>query len=214
MKALLLKEYYNLRSMGKILVVLIAFYVMLGVMQKDNTFFSAFIIFLMTFVSITTFNFDDTSKWDIYALSSSVSRRQIVAAKYLLGVLLTAVGVLISMVVNVMTTILLSFSEIGSMLPQTSALFTGLIVAGACLLMLAVIYPLIFRFGSEKARYLMFIIIAIPVVALFLLGDSLEQVVWSPALVHFLLMAFPFVVLAALFVSYRISVKIYEAKNF
>lgn len=88
---------------------------------------------------------------DKYGLTMPVSRRETVAAKYLLGVILTAAGALLSFAVGLL---------FGADMTEYVAVVTML--AGICFLYLSVLLPIVYKMGTEKARFIMLAVILLP----------------------------------------------------
>lgn len=108
-------------------------------------------IFISIMIFITTFSYDDYNKWNTYAITLPLSREKIVLAKYLTSLLL--------MVGTVLITFLLSFAigtvnhsfDFDEVFPM---LFGGLF---ALVLLQSFMYPLIYKFGTEKGRIGLFV---------------------------------------------------------
>lgn len=108
-------------------------------------------IFISIMIFITTFSYDDYNKWNTYAITFPLSREKIVLAKYLTSLLL--------MVGTVLITFLLSFAigtvnhsfDFDEVFPM---IFGGLF---ALVLLQSFMYPLIYKFGTEKGRIGLFV---------------------------------------------------------
>lgn len=108
-------------------------------------------IFISIMIFITTFSYDDYNKWNTYAITLPLSREKIVLAKYMTSLLL--------MVGTVLITFLLSFAigtvnhsfDFDEVFPM---IFGGLF---ALVLLQSFMYPLIYKFGTEKGRIGLFV---------------------------------------------------------
>ncbi|HWQ50573.1 MAG TPA: ABC-2 transporter permease, partial [Terriglobales bacterium] len=75
----------------------------------------------------------------------------------------------------------------------------------------AAILPLVYKFGVEKSRLMMFAIFSLPVVGLMLFirsGIELSEQAATAAVI-----AFPFIAIAAFALSYMISLRIYATRE-
>ena len=108
-------------------------------------------IFISIMIFITTFSYDDYNKWNTYAITLPLSREKIVLAKYLTSLLLMVGTVLITFLLSfVIDTINHSF-DFDEVFPM---LFGGLF---ALVLLQSFMYPLIYKFGTEKGRIGLFV---------------------------------------------------------
>ena len=207
MKGLLIKDLYNLKQQAKFLLVLVAFYAFLGIQNNDISFLSGMLSMLAILLPITAISYDERSKWDRFALTMPVSRETLVQSKSLLS-LLTLVFSL------VMTLILLPL--LGKHVLED---YWGILAStGAALLMISILMPLIFHFGVEKARYLMLILVLVPIVLLFLLRSLIRGPFPELAFIQNLstnwLWLIPVFLILALWFSFKTSIQIYHRKEF
>ena len=213
MTGLMLKDLYSLRTYFlKQLGLMTVLYLVLSVaVMKSFAFMAPMLTMSVILMLISSFNVDEASKWDSYALTLPITPKSIVGARYLLfygaligtGVLLTAVCALLD-----------SFTFHEGLLSIAAA--TGAIVA-LYTLMAAFVLPLFFKLGAEKARVAMTLCFIAPFLAV-VWGASyletgapafLESVSWEAAAVIGAL------VLVLLCVgSYLLSVKFYENKEY
>ena len=108
-------------------------------------------IFISIMIFITTFSYDDYNKWNTYAITLPLSREKIVLAKYLTSLLLMVGTVLITFLLSfVIGTVNHSF-DFDEVFPM---LFGGLF---ALVLLQSFMYPLIYKFGTEKGRIGLFV---------------------------------------------------------
>lgn len=202
MKGLLLKDLINLKSQGKVMVVLIAFYVFLALSSQNNAMFGGIISVMAAILPVTALSYDEKAKWDKYALSMPVSRSDMVISKYLLGLLLLGAAFLINMLFNIfagMDTIkdvfILSYS-----------------LAAVGLVFLSLILPILFQFGVEKGRLFMLLVLFLPTAAVIIWSKTGLQKPGEEAL-HNLLTVSPLLVVAILVLSVLLSLKIYAKKE-
>lgn len=108
-------------------------------------------IFISIMIFITTFSYDDYNKWNTYAITLPLSREKIVLAKYMTSLLLMVGTVLITFLLSfVIGTVNHSF-DFDEVFPM---IFGGLF---ALVLLQSFMYPLIYKFGTEKGRIGLFV---------------------------------------------------------
>ncbi len=202
MKGLLLKDLINLKSTARLFLAFLVVFVVLILATGDLGSYSLSIILLSAMLPFTTMALDERAKWDRTALAAPVKRSTLVLSKYVLGLLLLLVALFAGLILGV-----IGGEEIGVLLVQ---LFT---LALSGVLMLCVMLPLMFRFGAEKGRILLMLIMAALFAASFALrtpdfvlpgGDELMD--YAPILLAS--------VLAVLALSVLWSIRIYHKKDF
>lgn len=156
----------------------------------------------------TSFSYDELAKWDRFAVSVPNGRVKVVRAKYGLALLLGA----FSLVFGLLLALLVAFLD--RVEPGNGLLSCVGGVAGA-LLHNAILLPLLFRFGTQKGRLMLVgagVALAGVLGALLAIGGM--TAFGSGRLEPFVFVLLPALTLPALFVSYRISLGIYQKKEF
>lgn len=202
MRGLIIKDLLNLKKQGKILVFIILVYSIITIASDDNNFFAAAIAMIFAFIPMTTFAFDEQVKWDKYALTMPVSRKEMVLSKYVLGLISSAVALLINL-------FFLTISGIGftkdSMLSALAILCVGLIFVTISL-------PIVFKMGVEKARLFIMLVIFTPTGLVVLLSKWGVQMPSSQSIENLIYFA-PLVVVTCFWVSIFASIRIYQRKE-
>lgn len=147
MRALLMKDCYTLWKQLRIFIV-----VMLVITVFNGTFGNLFIVVWAAMMPYTAMAYDERSRWDQLAAMMPYSIRDIVLSKYLLGWLCCGAAALFSLAVQSILTVLRF--PMAALDPTANLL-------GFCasLCVLALTLPLMFRFGVEKGRLVMFLLI-------------------------------------------------------
>jgi ABC-2 type transport system permease protein len=206
MKGLIIKDIINMRKYGRSVVFVMVFYVFFAIMMNSTAFISGMIVLLFSMTVITSFSYDKQAGWDEYALSLPLPRKTIVKSKYMLSLLLTLSGAILSVLLGA---VLGLFLETGGIMEQ---LIISYVLFGTGILFLSILLPLIFKFGAEKSRILLLIVFAAPAAAILIIG---QQGIALPdeALAGRLLAYLP-IMLAALFAfSYMLSRYFFENKE-
>jgi len=147
MNALVRKDLYVLWKQMRLFCVII-----LAIVVLNGSFGNVFIVVWASMMPFTAMAYDERSKWDQLAAMMPYSRRDIVLSKYVLGWLCCGAAVLVSLVVQTVLTVL--HAPMAALSPQENLL--GFCSAAAAL---AVTMPLMFRFGVERGRLVMFLMI-------------------------------------------------------
>ena len=147
MSALILKDYYVIfRQMRIFLLLVLVFSCIPG------AFYSTFAVVYAAMLPYTALAYDERSRWDQMAAMMPYSDRDLVLSKYVFGWLSTAAAAAASFVLQ---TVLAAVWP-GAEGPSVPVILLSVCVA-VCILDITL--PMMFRFGVEKARLAMFLII-------------------------------------------------------
>ena len=163
MSALILKDFYVLWKQMRLFLLLL-----LGFSAIPGSFNSTFVVVYAAMLPYTAMAYDERSKWNQMAAMLPYSRRDIVLGKYVFGWLVSAVAAVASLILQLIVS---AFFHYGSVVLMGSVLafFTSLCI-------LAVTLPLMVRFGVEKGRLVMFLIIFLICGTAGAMGGFLEAV--------------------------------------
>lgn len=210
MKGLLYKDlvtiYRQYRANWLLVLVL---YTLLGFALEMPFFFYA-LPFLMGGYMVGLLASEESCGWESYARTLPVTLAQRVGTKYLLGLLLTAVGGALSLVLMLLT---------GA--AWADALAGSLGAAAATLLYLGVHFPMQWKFGTAKARSWTLALVGATAAAILLLIQlpaawaQVLAVLFAPLLdsAWFWLAAGPLVVLGLYAVSFGVSMQVCKGER-
>ncbi len=214
MTGLIYKDFLVLNKTIKSYVLIIVLYTVLGGLGMFNaSFIVAFLSVMIMVLPLSAVAYDDQAGWDRCAMSLPLGRRRVVTARYLF-ILLMMLGVA---AVGAVGCVVISISD-GTNAVEIAASLLGSMGIG--LFVVAVLLPLCYKLGAERARPFMIAVCFLPMIALFLayrLGvhvdlsflDGLEPV---DALGYFALI--PLAGMALMAASWLISCRIVEKKEF
>ncbi|MCI8526123.1 MAG: ABC-2 transporter permease [Oscillospiraceae bacterium] len=213
MIGLLKKDLFALKQMylKNLLIVFVLYTVM--VLMMEVTFLVYFIIWLMSFYSLSAFSLDEASGWHRYARTLPVSAGQVVGARYLTAVVMTAVGVAFGLAVSGVYGVLNRQST-------DDLCFTIPLIAGLALASVGLLLPAAYQWGADKARNAFLVLFMLVCAGVYLLRgyDAVKDVlVFLEKLLErgFLL---PLLALAAgiliLLAGFAASCAIYRKKEF
>ena len=216
MTGLMLKDFLVMRKGMKTYLLMIAVYVGLAWLGVFNySFVTTFVQVMLMVLPISAFVYDEQAKWDRYAMSLPLGRGKVVGARYLFVLILT----LCTMSAGLAGIVLIHLFQREEL---TEMLLTLAVSSAMGILVPAVILPLSYKLGAERARPYLYAIIFIPVVAFVVLGklklidfsvlNRLEALPVSSLLGGAALL--PLGALALLAVSYLISCRIATNKEY
>lgn len=206
MKGLIIKDLLNLRKSFRITLVMSLLFFAYAYGMNNPPYLIGMATILFAILSLTSMSYDEATKWDRYALSMPISRKNIVGGKYLLAIILAFVAVLVSFGISYIL-----------ILPKSDMLFLELwlvayAVFGVAIVYISSIFPLIYKFGVEKSRIMSLALFALPAMVVLI---AYKVGVKMPSEAQFMLMLklSPLVLLLILGFSYFISLKIFSYKE-
>ena len=213
MSGLVIKDFMVLRKQGKSYLLILGLYALLTIMGVFNySVMSSMMVVLVMMLPMATFSYDDLARWDKYAAAMPVGRAGIVKAKYITTLLITGGSALLCLVLNtVVAAARLEDASFGALN------LTLLACLGVGVLINAVILPMMFKYGAEKARGMSMGVMLVLFVLIFGLSALLAEtglesfipeavMLWSPVILALF-------AAAALALSYRLSLRIYRKKE-
>lgn len=214
MRSLILKDLYNIghnvKSMLFVLMVLAA--AIIPASSIESYIFVCAIACSMMIV--TTFVFDDNSKWARYSMIMPVSKKDLVGGKFVVLAIFCLIGSLVGLAVAAigglaLKKITLDLVGIGELL------FLALEALVISLVFGSMSIPLVFKFGAEKGRVLLLVSFLIPAAICFgvyqlliLLGIEITDL-----LILVLLCCSPMIALVWCYIMYQISCRIFAKQE-
>lgn len=147
MKALVLKDLYVLWKQMRIFIL-----VLLVIAFGNGAFGSVFIVIWAAMLPYTAMAYDERCKWDQMAAMMPYSTRDLVLSKYVLGWVCTGAAGILAAVVQVLV-------KAVTVSPGAGTLTSVLMGICASVCVLDITLPLMFRFGVERGRLVMFLLI-------------------------------------------------------
>ena len=157
MKGLLLKDAYQLWYYAKIVIV--AAVVMMGAgvvsMMNGSNFFIVYAGFLLGMMPMTLLAYDQTSKFSEYSTALPITKEQLVGCKYIIGLC----GLVLA---EIFAAVALGVAHLHWVAGEGALVVSTLVQVGmATLLNSAILLPLSYRFGYEKAKYAFYVMVAL-----------------------------------------------------
>lgn len=214
MRSLVLKDLYNVGHNAKSMILILA---VLAAFLVPTSGVSGYIIasaLLCSMMTVTTFSFDDQSKWTRYAMIMPVSKRDLVIGKFLMLTIFCVIGSLSGFVVGSAVGIILKKVALD---PEgiVELLFFTLVAFAMSLIFGSISVPLVFKFGAEKGRILLLVSFLIPAAIGFgiyqllkLLGVDLTE-----QLIFVLICCSPVIAFVWCYIMYKISYWIFAKQE-
>lgn len=181
----------------------------------EGTFGISFILVLpiiAVIMFLSTFSYDDFNKWDAYAITLPILRKNIIKSKYIATLIIilasSLLGLLISFLISLLPNQIFSLDIF---IEEFLSAILGVII------FISIMFPLIYKIGIEKARISVFVVVfGLLIIFNFLGGfidfsgilDKLNYLndVWF--------IVIPIITISIIMVSYFITSKIYLKKEF
>ena len=216
MTGLIMKDILVMRKTLTSYLFIMVLYAVMALLDIFNFgFLITFVQVMLMVLPITAFAYDEQAKWDRYAMSLPLGRSKVVGARYLF-VLVLALCTFSLALFGIAIIYLLQQEDLVEML------LTLMVSASIGLLVPAIILPLNYKLGAERARPYLYTVIFIPVIVVVLLSkldlldlSALNAVeALSPAFIIGGAALLPLVGLAALVISYLISCRVAAGKEY
>lgn len=216
MKGLLIKDILNMKNYMKQLVLVLIFFIAYGIFLKNGTFVGTMITLMLSMQVITTMSYDEYAKWDKYALTMNINRKDIIISKYIFF----TISIIIGIVVGITTSI--AINQIAKLdTGMNEIIVTSILVPCVFAILFSIIIPVVFKTGVEKGRIVMMLILFIPAIlvgAIVKISEKANITMPSPSnleiLMKFGVLGLVLLTILAVFISYKVSLSIYNKKEF
>lgn len=211
MIGLVKKDILMAKSNLKVLLVIFIVFGLMSLNGNDNSYFTFIPAFLSIVIMMSTFSYDEFNKSNQYISALPNGRKNYVLAKYISTLLIVFISLFLTSILLISFRALNNSLNFGDIIELLVGCSVGII------LVIAFIYPFIYKFGIEKSRIIIFII----AFGFTGLGSVLMKVnipfVIPEVVINFInnyyMIVFPLVTLLLLFISYKISEMIYLKKE-
>lgn len=210
MLGLIKKDFLLIKANLKSMIIIFVIYIMLAFQGTLDVTFIIPLIGIILFLS--TFSYDDFNNWNSYAVTLPNGRKNVVRAKYIasiiLMIILAVVAFSIGIGISYIKTNSINLDEIISSLMGTML---------SSVIIISLLYPIVFKFGATNGRIILFTV----VFGIAGIGTLIAQFIDMTPIINiinkldnYLLIAIPIIYIILLGISYLISSKIYQNKEF
>lgn len=221
-KGLLKKDLYNLASYKTTLIIIVIFCGM-AIIGTDAIYWGSVVIgIIVGMISLSTFSYDEMAKSNRYILTLPVTRKEIVLEKYILAIGATILGSLLGFVLTLLIGNIMNYVRPDNVIDINIDTLLATTIGGlfGVSLIQAIQIPSIFKWGAEKGRIQMFIVLFV----IALIGAGVGFLIKESGLsvdiekLENTLKSFGWIILVILsfiiyFISYKVSYKIYKNKE-
>lgn len=220
---LIKKDLLNLSSYKTSLLILIIFCA-IAIGSTDTITFVPIIVCAITgMIALSTFNYDETSQADKYILSLPVTRQDIVLSKFILAISSTIIGALLGFLFTIFLVNILNIIRPDSLitLDYNNLLTTTIGAMFGISLIQSIQIPSIYKWGAEKGRIQMFVLIFVLVVLIlgisYLVMNSnfninLEDI--ENFMNKFGIITLILAMIIMYYISFKLSLKIFKHKDY
>lgn len=216
MKGLLIKEFYLLEGQITSWLLVMGLMFLYACFMGGNSFLYMLVLLIGIMSTLTVFSLDKVCGWDSFVTSLPLTRKEIVASRYLFALLLDLCISILSLGLIAVHYIMRVEEPLSDSLHYLSILLL------ITVLMQSILLPFVYKWGVEKARFVYMACFLVLSAVIFwaaqtgMLGDfSVEGT--KPGLkpgMYAAEAAALFFILAGGYLSFILSVKIYEKKEF
>lgn len=157
MKGLILKDLYTLKSYGKQYAFIFLFMLVIAFGTGNISMLSTWIVIVGGMIVMTSMSVDENSHFDRLALTMPVSMKTLVASKYLLLILSLLAGSILAFVI----------SMVYGLIKNDFDGVYNLAAIPVYAIVWSVSYPVMFKKGVEKSRYIFMAVMAFFFVLIF-----------------------------------------------
>lgn len=212
MKGLLLKDWYLLKSYFKLYGLMLLIFTVLSLFSDNNIFFLIYPCLMVGIIPISLISYDERSKWTIYSSTMPYSKKDIVSEKYLIGIILNLIIILFSSLTQSIKMISNSTFSLSNLFSIISILLFISLPSSSLAL------PFIFKLGSEKGRLIIAVSIAVLFSAISIISGIfiMDNGVFfesTPVNIKAFSSLIALLTVAIYFISWRISIKVYEKRE-
>lgn len=210
MLGLIKKDFLLIKANLKSMIIIFVIYVMLAFQGTFDVTFIVPLIGIMLFIS--TFSYDDFNNWNSYAVTLPDGRKNVVKAKYIASIILTIILAIVSLAIGIG----ISYTQKNSInLDEIISSQMGTMLSSV--IIISLLYPIVFKFGATNGRIILFAV----VFGIAGIGALIEQFIDMTLIINIIngldiysLIAIPIISVILLGISYLISNKIYQNKEF
>lgn len=210
MKSLILKDLYCIRGYFKQVGLVLLLMSGMGIVMRSMSVVSFMLVFMSMSLVQSCMYMDEKNKWERYALTLPIRKKDVVKSKYILLLLMGGAAEVFAILLNMTISILFHMKVL-------EAVVAAAVVFVVYLYVFSLSIPASFKLGADKARYIVMAVIVIPSVLLSVLVrlfPSLNEISPTDAQVMGFCLGGVLMGILLFLVSYRVSLRIYGEKEF
>lgn len=221
-KGLIKKDLYNLGSYKSSLIIMVIFCGIAIIGTKAVNYGPIIISTMIGMIALSTFSYDEISKANKYILTLPTNRKELVKEKFILAIGATIFGGILGILITIIITKIMNYIQpMNAINLDYNNLFISTIggMFGISIIQ-AIQIPSIYKWGAEKGRIQMFVLIFLLVLIIsgigFLIMKSninINLEIFENFMDRFGMIFLVLLIAIMYFISYKASCKIYSNKE-
>lgn len=221
-KGLIKKDLLNLSSYKTSLIIVVICCGIAIISTGSINYGPIIICTILGMISLSTFSYDEIAKSNKYILGLPTNKKEIIKSKFILAIGATIIGGILGLIITILVTKIMNYLKPEELIniDYESLIVTTIGGMFGISLIQTIQIPSIYKWGAEKGRIQMFILIFI----LFLIIAGIGLLIMKSNLniniemIENFMNKFGIILLVLLmaimyFISYKISYKIYKNKE-
>ncbi len=164
MKGLLMKDFFVITKQMKLYLLLIPVMAIMG-----GASLASIAILLGAVLPMTAIAYDEQAKWNELAVMMPYSKKSIVLSKYVLGYLCMAGAAVLFVIAQLITAAILHRNPSENLYMISFSILSGLFL-------IAVNTPIMFKFGSQKGRFVFIAFMGLAVAVGTIFRDVMPEI--------------------------------------
>ena len=221
-KGLIKKDLYNLSSYKSSLIIIILFCGIAIIGTEAINIAPIVICSIVGMISLSTFSYDELSKSNRYILTFPTNRKELVKEKYILAIGATILGGIFGLLLTIIVVNVMNYIRLENIinLDFESLIITTIGGMWGISLIQAIQIPSIYKWGAEKGRIQMFVLLFVIIAVVLGLGYLMMKVNFNiniEMIENFMnkygIILLVLLMITTYFISYKIAYKIYKNKE-
>lgn len=214
MKGLILKDILLIKNQMKTLIIILLGLCIIFSVQGNLDFIMILVPVYLLMLYITTFSYDDYNHFDTFVCTLPYTRKDVIKSKYFLLLIGSGASAILLFIMSLIMCLIDNSLNIEELISLSFGTICGIILVAS------IFTPFIYKFGAQKGRIALFIIIA------FI--SALGSILMKNINVNFTLILNyidnlnPIIIIATIlvlllivmYITYIVSYKIYNRKEF
>ena len=216
MKGLFIKDWRLMSRQARLMLVFVLVFLVLFSATLDNTqFLSGLYTMIFVFLPMNCFAYDEMCQFDKFAACSPLPVSKIVLTRYLTALSAGGLGILL---IGAVQSGIMLFRK-APVQEILSGLLLLLVYSGIAVAMIAVMFPLLYKFGTNRSRLIILLVFFVPVMLVFaavklLPAGTLEGIALPPSFLQTLPYFLAAILLLGLWLSISLSIRICKSKEY
>lgn len=216
---LITKDILLMKSYSRIMIIFVIIAIGNAFSMEGAGEISTLVVFMLTFGSsmavFSTFSIDEQAKSNRYILCMPFTKKELVLEKYIL----ISANILISSIIGMFVSVVISYALVRDIPKFTDLISCAIGAIFALSLIECIQIPFVYKFGVEKARIWIFIMVLafsflLGAIATIIDSNQLNSAIAFLKQSNILSLSFPILItLLMYYISYKISYRIYCKKD-